>query len=122
MKLYTQEQYEQLIKNGSPENREKDHFPAIKLFMPGLGCTWLLTEIDPEYNSIAFGLCDLGMGFPELGNVCLDEISKVKNRFGLYVERDLYFKAKFPLSVYAEAARCCQQITEVEVILNQFAD
>ena len=29
----------------------------------GAGCTWLLTEIDPEDTDIAFGLCDLGMGW-----------------------------------------------------------
>ena len=121
MKLLTQEQIAKMIDNGKFENREKDHYPVVKLFMPGTGCTWLLVDLDPEYPHIAYGLCDLGMGFPELGSVDLNELSSVKNRFGLGVERDLYFKAKFPLSVYANAARNCEQITEVYTILSQFS-
>jgi len=117
MKLYTQSQYDQLIKNG--HERNKDHFPVIKLFMPGTGCTWLITELDPEQPDIAFGLCDLGMGHPELGYVSLEEISSVKSRYGLGVERDLYFEAKYPISVYANAARSCQYITENDTILSR---
>lgn len=120
MKLLTQSQFDQLIENGKHENRGKDHFPVVKLFMPGSGCTWLLTEIEPEEPTIAFGLCDLGMGFPELGYVDLEEISNVKNRLGLNVERDLYFKAKFPLSIYTTAAYMRGQITEVEPILGLY--
>lgn len=119
MKLYTQAQYDQLIKNG--QNRDQDHFPVIKLFMPGTGCTWLITEIDPNEPDIAFGLCDLGMGFPELGNVSLEEITSVKTRFGS-VERDLYFTAKYSLSVYTEAARGCSEITEDDTILARYAE
>lgn len=37
--------------------------------------TWLLTELDPD---IAFGLCDLGPGFPELGSVQLSDITSVR--------------------------------------------
>ncbi|THU42062.1 DUF2958 domain-containing protein [Niastella caeni] len=118
MKLYTQAQYEQLIKNG--QNRGKDHYPVIKLFMPGTGCTWLITELDPEEPDLAFGLCDLGMGFPELGYVSLDEISSVKTRWGLGVERDLHFEAKYPISVYASAARSRDCITEDDTILSRF--
>lgn len=54
--------------------------------------------------SILFGLCDLGMGFPELGSVRLSELESVKGRLGLGIERDLYFTARYPLSVYTEAA------------------
>lgn len=120
MKIITEQQRAQLLLNGSRENREKDHFPVVKLFVPGTGCTWLLTEIDPDCPDLAFGLCDLGMGFPELGYVDLEEISTVKNRFGLCVEADFYFKAKFPLSVYTQAAYAHEHIVEVEPILNRF--
>lgn len=121
MKIITAQQREQLLLNGSRENREKDHFPVVKLFMPGTGCTWLLTELEPEQPTIAFGLCDLGMGFPELGYVDLEEISTVKSRFGLGIEADQFFKAKFPISVYTQAAYAHEHIVEVEPILNQFA-
>ena len=112
--------FDQLVENGKFENTGKDHFPVVKLFMPGTGCTWLITELLPENPAVAFGLCDLGLGFPELGYIDLDEITQVKNRFGLGVERDLYFKAIYPISVYADAATYCQMITEMEPILNQF--
>ena len=49
-------------------------YPVVKLFVcVGGNATWLLTELDPETN-IAFGLCDLGHGFPELGYVDLTEL------------------------------------------------
>lgn len=111
-RLFTVAQYEQLISNGSPQNRDQDHVPVAKLFLPGTGCTWLLTEIDPEEPDLAFGLCDLGMGFPELGYVSLEEITSVKTRYGMSVERDLHFTGKHSISVYARAARSHSQIVE----------
>ncbi|MBO9565738.1 MAG: DUF2958 domain-containing protein [Niastella sp.] len=118
MELYTQSQYKQLIKNG--QNRDKDHYPVIKLFMPGMAHTWLITELDPEEPDIAFGLCDLGIGFPELGYVSLEEISSVKNRYGFSVERDLHFEAKYPISVYTDAARFHSRIVESSDKLDRF--
>jgi hypothetical protein len=58
--------------------------PVVKFFAAG-SATWLLSELDPE-TGIAFGLCDLGMGFPELGSVTLDELIETGR-----VERDLHF-------------------------------
>lgn len=116
MKVYTQEQYEQLIENG--HNRDQDHYPVIKLFMPSTRITWLLSELDPEEPDIAFGLCDLGFGFPELGYVSLNEITSVITAFG-GVERDRHFEAKYPLSVYADAARYCAEITDDDKILSR---
>jgi hypothetical protein len=112
MKLFTQQQYEQLIENGKPENTEKDHFPVVKLYLPGTACTWLLTEIDPEENSIAFGLCDLGLGFPELGYVDLNELKELRSLSFLKVEREIYFMPIYQISVYAETARIYGYITE----------
>lgn len=120
MRLLTLDQYDQLIKNGSPDSFGKDHIPVVKLFMPGTGCTWLLTELDPEYPSIAFGLCDLGMGFPELGYVDLEEILSVRTKFGLGVECDLHFKGKYPISVYARAASAYEMVTEDDTILAKY--
>ena len=84
----------------------------MKLFTPDAGCTWLLTELDPEDPDIAFGLCDLGMGCPELGCVRISELESVRGRLGLPVERDLHFRAQAPLSVYARAAWNADAITE----------
>jgi hypothetical protein len=77
----------------------------VKLFTPDAGCTWLLSEIDPEDPDHAFGLCDLGMGYPELGYVSLNELASVRGKFGLPVERDLHFTPKGALSAYADNAR-----------------
>ena len=82
-----------------------DCFPVVKLFTPDGACTWLLSELDPENPDIAFGLCDLGMGFPELGCVRLSELEETRGSIGLPIERDRHFTADKPLSAYAEAAR-----------------
>lgn len=109
----------QLLKNG--EDPEQDHLPVVKLFDPSGAATWLLTELLPHNPEILFGLCDLGMGFPELGYVSLSELEGIKGRLGLGLERDLNFAARFPLSVYAEAARVSGAISESESLLQHAA-
>ena len=47
--------------------RTGPYLPVVKLFTPDVNATWLLTELDPEDPDISFGLCDLGVGCPELG-------------------------------------------------------
>jgi hypothetical protein len=81
-----------------------DFEPVVKFFNPVGAATWLITELDPDTN-IMFGLCDLGLGFPEIGSVSLDELSEVKLSFGLGIERDLRWTAEKTLSEYADAAR-----------------
>ncbi|TIV37049.1 MAG: DUF2958 domain-containing protein [Mesorhizobium sp.] len=88
-----------------------DFVPVVKLFTPDAGATWLLTEIDPDDRDIAFGLCDLGLGCPEIGSVSLSELSSLRGRLGLPVERDLYFRTVRTLSDYAERARTIGRIT-----------
>ena len=80
----------------------------VKLFTPNAGATWLLTELDSE--GIAFGLCDLGQGFPELGYVSLAELEGLRGRWGLPIARDLYFIADKRLSGYAREARLAGRI------------
>lgn len=108
-----------LLANGAAE-RESDHLPVVKLFDPAGAATWLLTEMMPDGDSL-FGLCDLGFGCPELGYVSLTEIERVTGPFGLGIERDRHFVGRFPLSVYAEAARLAGRITEAERLLAQAA-
>ena len=69
-----------------------------------------------------FGLCDLGFGCPELGSVSYTELSNVKGPFGIGLERDLYYEAKHPLSVYADAARRAGYIVEDEKVLDTVAN
>lgn len=82
-----------------------DFLPVVKLFTPDGGCTWLLTEIDPDDHDRAFGLCDLGLGFPEIGVVSLAELARLSGRLNLPVERDLHFAPAKPISAYAAEAR-----------------
>ena len=110
MELLTPELREQLLANGRQQalvrgtGRETDFFPVVKLFTPDGAATWLLTELYPDAPHIAFGLCDLGFGFPEPGDVSLAEIGALRGILGLPVERDLHFTATKPLSAYAKEA------------------
>lgn len=110
MKLLTKAQCEQLIANGRRQAavkgtpQELDFYPVVKLFNPCGAATWLLTEIDPEDHDIAWGLCDLGMGHPEFGTVSLTELASVRNRLGLGIERDRWFKPDKKISAYIEEA------------------
>ena len=106
MKLFTEVQRRELIANGerSAAGEPIEPRPIVKLFTPDAGATWLLTELDPSDPDRAFGLCDLGLGCPELGYVSVTELASVRGRLGLPVERDLYFTANRPLSEYAAEA------------------
>jgi Protein of unknown function (DUF2958) len=66
-------------------------------------CTWLLTELG--LDDIAFGLCDLGLGCPELGFVSMHELRDLRGPWGLPIERDMHFEADKPISAYADEAR-----------------
>ncbi|TGT71821.1 MULTISPECIES: DUF2958 domain-containing protein [unclassified Mesorhizobium] len=120
MILITDELHARLLANGAAE-AETDHVPVVKLFNPVGVATWLLTELDADGDTL-FGLCDLGFGFPELGSVSLAELQAIKGPIGIGIERDLDFAARFPLSVYAAAARRAGRITEAERLLRQAAE
>ena len=82
----------------------------VNLFMPDGAATWLISEADPDDPDQLFGLCDLGLRYPELGYVNLAEICAVKGQLGLSVERDVHFVADKTLSAYAEEARTSGRI------------
>ncbi len=84
---------------------ERDHYPICKLFGPDSRATWLISEMDPDDPDRLFGLCDLGLGCPELGYVSLAELTALRGRLGLPVERDRHFIASKPMSAYADEAR-----------------
>ena len=112
MLLFTKAIKTRLLKNGkemqeADYENQPDFKPVVKLFTPTRNFTWLLTELDPDNEDIAFALCDLGMGFPELGSVSITEITS-----SILVERDRSFKATHTISEYAEAARKAGQIIE----------
>ena len=99
MKLLTKEVLKKLEKNNTVP--ETDRKPVVKFF--GGACTGWISEKD---GYIWFGLCDLGMGPPEMGSVSFPELAEAKfPPFGLKVERDLYFTADKTLVEYADEAR-----------------
>ena len=117
MQLLTPDLRARLIANGQTQG---DHVPVVKFFSPVGAATWLFSELDADGDSL-FGLCDLGFGCPELGSASLSEIAAVTLPFGLTIERDLCFEGRFPLTVYADAARLCGSITEDEARLEAAA-
>jgi len=119
MKLLTDLQRKHLKMNGrmNAERIEKsgetfNFCPVVKLFAPWGAATWLLTELDPEDEDIAFGLGDLGMGCAGLGSVRLSELERLRGPAGLRIERDGHFKGEHSLWVYALAATDLGHITE----------
>jgi Protein of unknown function (DUF2958) len=121
MDLIPQALCERMLENDRNLPNDDDPIPVVKLFTRDGAATWILTEIDSNAPHLAFGLCDLGFGTPELGYLDLNEIASVKGRLGLSIERDIHFEPRFPLSVYAEAARRAGVIVEDEATLIQAA-
>ena len=112
MKLLLAAQEQRMLANGranaariADDGNTVDFEPVVKLFCPWGAATWLLSELDPDEPDIAFGLCDLGMGCPELGSVRLSEITSVSGPGGLRIERDHSFRADKTLTGYADEAR-----------------
>lgn len=68
--------------------------PAVYIFTPDARATWILWEFDKQEN-IAFGMCDLGLGTPELGYVNIDELTCLRGPLGLPVEVDRSIATRF---------------------------
>ena len=112
MILLTPSQRARLLANG--QMPDADHIPVVKFFNPFGQGTWLATELD-EDGDILFGLADLG--YPELGSWSLSEMAAIRLPFGMEIERDLHFEGRFPISVWAEAARAEGSISAAERVL-----
>ena len=98
----------------------KDHEPVVKLHSKYGKAIWLLSELDST-NNIAFGVCDLGQGKPELSYVSINDLESIKHaRLKVpMVEIDPDFDGKYAMSVYFEAAKLNNRITEDDVLLKQ---
>ena len=62
----------------------------------------MITSIEGDFM---FGLCDLGMGFPELGYVSLKELESLDLPSGLSIERDMHFEPEMSIEEYSDLAR-----------------
>lgn len=129
MKLIPQELEVRLIANwrkgerlGEDQTNRAAHdpVPVIKFFDPTGPATWLITEMVPHNRDILFGLCDLGLGMPELGYVSMSELESIRVAGGrLGIERDIHFTASYPISVYTHAARIHGAVTVDAPVLAQ---
>ena len=72
----------------------KGDLPAVYVFTPGHSATWVLWEYSPE-NDMAFGLCDLGLGFPEMGYVSIAELETLSGRLSIPIEVDTSITTRF---------------------------
>ena len=78
----------------SVDDVEAEPIARIKLFDPAGGWSWYIAAYDPQTRT-AFGLVD---GFEkELGYISMEELVNHRGRFGLPIERDLYWTPR-PLS------------------------
>lgn len=119
MPLIEEEQLAQLFKNG--KNNDGYHPPVVRLFLSNTSCTWLISEMYANRPGIAFGLCDLGFGFPELGYCDLFEMEDAEDpAAGIKLTRDEEFKGEYPMSAYQSAARETRRIITDPEFVGQF--
>lgn len=68
-----------------------DGIARVKLFNPTGAGTWYLSEYDPETRR-AYGLADILAR--EYGYIDMAELVAFRGRFGLPIERDLYWSPR----------------------------
>ena len=106
MKLITKAMVAPLIAayEHSAETGEGGKKIIAKLFTPWGAASWHIVSATPldaingepcepenAKDWHMFGLCDLGMGFPELGYVLLSQLQEIHDPFGLTIERDMHY-------------------------------
>lgn len=107
MTFLSEQQSVQMLANGAARARGEtvDPYPVVKLYALDAGAVWLLVDLDADGDQ-AYGLCDAGTGFPELGHVSLSALEAIRGPRGLRIVPDPHFKARQPLSAYiADAVR-----------------
>lgn len=82
-----------------------DPMPVVRLFTPDAHATWLLAALDPADGDTAWGLCDVGIGMPEMGSIKLSDLATIVGPQRIQVRRDLHFHAVRPMSEYLRLAQ-----------------
>ena len=89
MKLMTKE-IEKKARAQYPQGDDFSQMVVGKFFDPCSQWTWYLMNQDPENPDYLWGIVN---GFEvEVGSFSLSELAAFKNKFGLGIERDMYFK------------------------------
>jgi hypothetical protein len=112
--LITDEQRAELLANGAlaAAGQRQDPLPVVKLHTLDAHATWLLTELDPTDGDTAYGLCDVGIGMPQLDHVKLSVLATIRGPSDLPVRRDTHFVPRFPLSEYLRRAQADGSIND----------
>ena len=112
--LVTDEQRAQLLANGHARfaDAQADLWPVVRLFTLDAHATWLLAALDPVDGDTAWGLCDVGIGMPELGSIKLSDLATIVGPQRLPVRRDRHFHAARPMSEYLRLAQANGSITD----------
>lgn len=105
MSLITDEQRARMLTHGAARAGGDviDPLPVVKLHTLDAGAVWLLTDLDADGDR-AYGLCDAGLGSPELGHVSLAALEAMRGPRGMRVVADPHFRARQSLSGYAAEA------------------
>ena len=105
--LITDQARAQLLANGRGRaaGLAIDPLPVVRLFTPDAHATWLLASLDPADGDTAWGVMDVGIGMPELGQIKLSDLASIVGPNKQPVMRDRYFKAVRPLSEYLRLAQ-----------------
>lgn len=106
MTFLTDHQREKMLVNGVARalGEDCDPYPVVKLYMPGADVTWVLAALDADGDR-AYGLIDVGTGFPELGEVSLSMLAGIKGPGGLPVVVEANYKPRKTLSAYVADAQ-----------------
>ena len=93
MQLLTKELLKRFEKVG---RQEEIHDPMViaKFFNPNGAGTWYATEYDPESKEFFGYVSIFGDWNDEWGSFALSELESYRGKFGLGIERDLYFEEK----------------------------
>ena len=93
MKLMTKQLEKRFAQVGFQENN-RDPIIIAKFFNPTGAGTWYATEYEPKTRTFFGYVSIFGDWNDEWGYFSLDELQSYKGRFGLGIERDLYFREK----------------------------
>lgn len=99
MKLMTKEIASRMPGIGSTDGADQSSVKVpLKLFDPCGRLTYYATEFDGVDTLFGYMVSPLGPDCDELGYASLDELSTVRNRFGLGIERDIHWDPETTLA------------------------